>query len=213
MKKLLSLAGVVGFGTTTVYYFHEKHKYDKDMFDQINLLLSSDKKLSGVYLMQRQPFGLSQFITSLLPYHQSIKIVNEDGSIRHVGLAKVDGTLFAPICEFVLHKGGRYETLNKRELCIPIEAWVDYKRKFGHFPSDIDVNLLNEITMTRSEVLGAGVNQQRLNNLYKVQFGLPSRDLNGDFILTTCRSAVMNAVRTEEVRRLNVQTVTSTHLE
>lgn len=172
-------------------YCYQKHMYEKEMFMRMNYLLQNKVKLSGVYLQQRQPFGFLWFIQWLLPYHQSLKIIQEDGSIRHIGLGKsvLSKGIFDLISEFVLHEGEKYERLEKYEKSFPIECWVDYMRKFGHYP-EIDINKLNEITMTRKEAK----NDEELSQIYITKYGKPARDDNGNFIITTCRSAVMWAI-------------------
>ncbi len=162
----------------------------------MNYLLQNNKSLSGVYLQQRQPFSSLWFIRWVLPYHQSLKIVQTDKSIRHVGLGRTSEHhgLFDLETEFILHKGGEYNKLNEYEISFPIECWVDYKRKYGHFPENINVDELNKITITRDETTN-------FSDIYKTMLGKPSRDNNGDFILTSYRSAVMYAIREEELRR------------
>lgn len=190
---------IVGVATLTsmfALYCYNEHMYKKELFSQMNYLLQNKVELSGVYLQQRQPFGFLWYIQWLLPYHQSLKIIHKDGTVRHVGLGKHknNNDFLNMESEFILHKGGNYETLNNYETSIPIECWVEYKWKFGKFPENINVAKLNEITMTREETTNE-------TELYKVQFGKPSRDLNNDFVITSCRSAVTYAIRTEELSR------------
>lgn len=193
IKKLLG--GIGGTGLV-VSYFYNKHMYDKELFDRINYLLQNNIKTSGVYLQQRQPFGFLWYVQWLLPYHQSLKILQPDGKFRHVGLggSKERKGFFDMTSEFVLHKGGNYETLGHFESSIPIECWVDYKRKFGHFPENINVDTLNKLTVTREE---ATDNTQ----IYTVTYGKFSKDLNGDPIVVSCRSVIVDVVRKEELSR------------
>jgi hypothetical protein len=198
-KKRL-LIGIIGVGTISTY-FYRKHMYEKELFDRMNYLLQNNIKLSGVYLQQRKPFGnclfLGYFFWSSPYYHLSLKI-SPDGNPRHVGLGKVSSDFFNLDAEFVLHKGEKYENLNQLESSIPIEAWVKYKRKYGHFPNNINVKVLNEITLTRQEAEAAGMST---DHLYKTTFGQISRDDNGDLVISTCISAVIDVIREEEKRR------------
>lgn len=179
-------------------YLYEKHFYEKELLNRYNELLESETKLSGVYLQQRQPFGSFGYFSWLLPYHQSLKIVQLDGTIRQVGLGKTGGERFSRETGFVLHEGERYNQLNSYEISIPIECWVDYNRKFGHYPGTIDIGKLNKITLTQKEA-------QPNETVYKETFGRFARDHNDDPILVSCRSAVMYAIREEELQRIGEQ--------
>jgi len=198
VKKVIIVA--TGFGLSSVY-FYKKHQYEKEMFDQLIYISENNIKLSGVRLQQRRPFGnlfFLKFIQWSLPYHQSLRMVMPNGVIRHVGLAKSSGSFFDFMSEFVLHSGGNYDAyLNDLESSIPIEIWVEYKRKFGHFPSNIDVEELAKITMTKSEAK----TPEEIKQIYKIPFGKPNRDANNDLIFNSCRSAVMYAIRREEEKR------------
>jgi len=195
-KKVLSAIAIT---SATALYFYNKHMYEKELFTQMNYLLRNEIKLSGVYLQQRQPFGFLWYVQWILPYHQSLKIINKDGNIRQVGLGKNSNNkeFFNRESEFVLHKGDKYDKLNDYEISIPIECWVDYKRKFGQFPKNVNVELLNKITMTREEA-----NDDSVNNIYKTTCGNITRDINDDVVIISCRSAVMDVIRLEELCRL-----------
>ena len=195
-KKILSAIVIT---STTALYFYNKHMYEKELFAQMNYLLHNEIKLSGVYLQQRQPFGFLWYVQWILPYHQSLKIIDKDGNIRQVGLGKNSNNkeFFNRESEFVLHKGDKYDKLNDYEISIPIECWVDYKRKFGQFPKNVNVELLNKITMTREEA-----NDDSVNNIYKTTCGNITRDINDDVVIISCRSAVMDVIRLEELCRL-----------
>lgn len=194
-KKVLSAIVIT---STTALYFYNKHMYEKELFAQMNYLLHNEIKLSGVYLQQRQPFGFLWYVQWILPYHQSLKIIGKDGNIRQVGLGKNSNNkeFFNRESEFVLHKGDKYDKLNDYEISIPIECWVDYKRKFGQFPKNVNVELLNKITMTREEA-----NDDSVNNIYKTTCGNITRDINDDVVIISCRSAVMDVIRLEELCR------------
>lgn len=193
--------GVVTLGVTSTY-FYKQHLYEKELFDRMNYLLQHPEELSGVYIQLRRPNILfPRYFQSILPHHQSLKMILDDGTFRQVGLGKSNSDSNSNSwleSEFVLHKGDKYELLNQIEISLPIECWVDYKRKFGHWPKDINIMTLIEITKTREEAKVDDV-----NNLYRATFGKMARDDNGDFIFTSCRSAAMYAIREEEKRRLN----------
>lgn len=69
------------------------------------------------------------------------------------------------------------------------ECWIDYKQKYGHYPENIDIELLNKLTITRLE------NSKAVET---ITFGKPKFDLNGDFVITTCRSEIMRVIRMSE---------------
>lgn len=192
-KKTVGLLCVAG---TTSLYLYNKHFYEMELLNQYNYLLQNEVKLSGVFLQQRQPFGSLWFVNWLLPYHQSLKIVQKDGTIRHVGLGRTDDERFSRETGFVLHEGEKYDKLSSYETSMPIECWVEYKRKFGHFPSNIDIDILNNITLTKKEALPT-------DKIYRETFGRLARDHNGEPVIVTCRSSVMYAIREEELRRIN----------
>lgn len=194
-KRLLYGTCITG---TAILYCYQKHMYEKELFTRMNYLLQNKIPLSGVYLQQRQPFGSIWFIHWIMPYHQSLKIMQKDGSIRHVGLGRnpEHKHFYDLSSEFILHKGVEYNRLSEYEISFPIECWVDYKRKYGKFPENIDINKLNEITMTREEATS-----KDLPNIYKTIFSKPTKDDNNDFVFTSCRSAVMYAIRKEELNR------------
>lgn len=191
-KKTVGCVVLAGMASA---YLYNKHLYEKELFNQFNHLLQNETKLSGVYLQQRQPFGFLWYFNFLLPYHQSLKIIQKDGTVRHVGLGKTDGDYFSRETGFVLHEGEKYDNLSNYEISIPIECWVEYQRKFGHFPNGTEIKELNKITITQKEALIG-------ESVYKETFGRLTKDHNNDIILVSCRSAVMYAIREEEMRRI-----------
>lgn len=101
--------------------------------------------------------------------NQSLKIRLADGTVRHIGLAKskIDKMINS---EFTSHDTEEYKYLN------------DY-------PENIDIELLNKLTITRLEDSKA---------VETITFGKPKFDLNGDFVITTCRSEIMRVIRMSE---------------
>lgn len=190
--KLLTVIGATGL---FAFYCHRKHLYEQELFDRYNYLIQNKVDISGVFLQQRLPFG-KFWLQWALPYHQSLKINQKDGSVRLVGLGRPNGTMFDKNAEFVLHKGNKYAILNELDSSIPIECWVDYKREYGHYPENIDVEQLNKITMTREEA-----SEDNLNNLYKTKVGEIAWDSKNRPFVTSCRSSVMDAIRSEEQSR------------
>jgi hypothetical protein len=189
---------LIGAFTATgifAFYCHKKHLYEKELFDRYNYLIENKVDLSGVFLRQRLPFG-KFWLQWVLPYHQSLEIVQKDGSVRHTGLGRPHGGMFDKAAEWVLHKGSNYTILNALDSKIPVEVWVDYKREFGHYPENIDVERLNEITMTREEASKNGS-----DNFHTTEIGKIMWDLKGRPYVTSCRSAVMDAIRSEEQMR------------
>jgi hypothetical protein len=183
--KKVTLKQVVGFtaasGFTSTYFFF-RHMHEKRFLERMNNLLTEEKKLSGIYLQQRQPFGFLGFVSWLLPYHQSLKIKMPDGSMVHMGLATDKAGHSRRDVKFIEHNGSNYTKLNNYEISIPIECWVDYERKFGNFPENIDKEIL-------------------LQKIYefKGKFGSVGFDLNGDFRFLSCRSAVRDVIRQTEL--------------
>lgn len=203
-------AGLIGLGIVAISsYLYKKHMYEKERLDQYNKLLKNGTKLSGVYIQQRQAFPILWYIQWLLPYHQSLKIEGIDGSIRHVGLGSVPAkkSIFDFTSEFVSHRTKKYFGLELTEISVPIECWVDYKLKFGHFPSNVDVEKLKEITMTREEALAIasekGLDQDDFvkKHIYKTTFGSIMFGIYGKWVMSTCNYALLHAVRTEELAR------------
>jgi 1-deoxy-D-xylulose 5-phosphate reductoisomerase len=92
-----------------------------------------------------------------------------------------------------IHIGSKYNILNTYDVPIPIEAWVDYKRKFGHYPSNINIDALNKITITPEE------SEQCYTTNFASIISYP--DQNKTPTLSTCQSAAMNALLKEELFR------------
>jgi hypothetical protein len=185
-----------GLSMLTIY-FKKKHEHDQKLFMRMNEIIKGDVKLSGVYLNQRNPFGMLGMISWLLPYHQSLVIVS-NGNTRHVGLAssKVKKGFFDRTSEFTLHHGEKYRILNSKEISYPIECWVDYEKKYGHFPENIDPEVLNRITMTRDE---AKEKQLPEDDIRRYTF---ANLFNGELI--TCRSVSMNVIREAEEGKVQI---------
>src|SRR5437867_1066631 len=86
-KKWFVSAGVIGILSSQ--YCYKKHMYEKELFDRYNdLVLEKKVKLSGISVQQRQAFPMLWYIQWLLPYHQSLKFRNPDGTVRQVGLGR-----------------------------------------------------------------------------------------------------------------------------
>lgn len=195
--KLLGVGCVLGVSAA---YCYKKHLYEKKLFDRINYLLKNEAELSGVYLHQRPPFGFLWYVQWLLPYHQSLVIVQKDGSERHVGLGRIGDGFFNRESGFILHNGEKYDKLNKLDSSIPIEAWIDYEEKFGHYPSNIDVKMLNNFTMTSEEASEPGTDPYDGENLHRVKCGEFYRDpTDNSPRFRSCRSSVMDAIRFSEI--------------
>lgn len=182
----ISIAGIVS------YYNYNRHMYERELFNRMNEVIQGKVKLSGVYLQQRQAFSWLWYVQWLLPYHQSLKIVNPltGEMIRHIGLnhAKNGGFLTS---SFGSHTNLEYNYLNRFESSIPIECWVDYYHQMGHYPENIDVSMLNRITATEDES----------PNAYKTQFGSFIKLPNGSTTFSSCQSAIMRAIMIEELVR------------
>lgn len=198
MRLYSRIAGGFFMGSTASFYFYKKHMYEQEMFNQINHLCR-DK--SGIYIQQRQAFPNWWFIQWLIPYHQSLKIVDsKTGKIRHIGLGQSPNVpSWSRSSEFVHHKGAKFDWLSRYEVSIPIEMWVDYKRRYNHFPQDevhIDVDILNAITRCDGEEhLNEGVGVDR----YKTKFlSRVTNDL-GQTEFSTCRTTVLDALHKAEV--------------
>ena len=187
--------GIIGFFSATFLtssYFYDKHQYEKELYGRMVYLMENNVELSGVYLQQRQAFGMIGYFQWLIPYHQSLKIVDkETGQVRHVGLGGVGGLN----SEFVLHDKEKYAYVNSCESSIPIECNVDYFRKTGHFPENVNANELNKITITSEE------NKENLPQ-YKTIFGSIINGIDGQKTVSTCNSAILWALSEEEKRRI-----------
>ena len=172
------------------------------MFNRMNEIMWSvsagERKLCGVFLQQRQAFGWMWYFQWLMPYHQSLKFVdlNTGKTTRHVGLGHLDGAGLLT-STFTSHFQQKYVYLNTFETSIPIECWVDYQQRMGHFPEDIDVDLLNKLTMTPQEQ----TQNQYSGPVYKTTFGSIIMLPNGQYTLSTCQAAAMQAVMREEMIR------------
>ena len=197
-KKIgLGCAGVILCSS----YSYKKHMYEKEMFDQYNYLLSHKVPMSGIYVQQRQPFPILQYIQWLMPYHQSLKFVNSDGSIRQVGLGRSPNkkSFFDLTSEFVSHTTKKYSGLEMYEKSVPLEVWVDYKFIFGHFPENVNVETLKKLTMTREEAVESKMNPDK--DIYTTTFGSLIFGIYGKWVTSTCNYALLHAVRTEELMR------------
>ena len=210
VKFIIPVAKMAFIPLIITKYFHEKHVYDMELLNRMNFIHAEEKAgrmtTSGIYLQQRQPFGFLWLIQWWLPYHQSLKIEIPNTAdptvltVRQVGLGNspIKTSFFDWTSEFILHEGIKYEQLNKSEMSIPIEAWVDYKRLYGHYPMNINPKVLNQVTMTRHE---AGNDANAVKNLYHVNYGSFTKDNDGNRHICSCRSAVMYAVRETERRQ------------
>lgn len=182
-------------------YSYKKHMYTKEMLDQYNYLLVNKVPLSGIYVQQRHPFPFLQYISWLMPYHQSLKFVNTNGIIRHVGLGRSPNkkSFFDMTSEFVSHRTKKYYGLELYEKSVPLEVWVDYKYIFGHFPENVNVETLKRLTMTSEEAIELKMNPDK--DIYTTTFGSLIFGIYGKWIPSTCNYALLQAVRTEELMR------------
>ena len=181
-KRVATTIVLTGVSVGTAYYMKKKHEHDKLFSDQCIYLFENPAELSGVYLVQRPPFGYISYLQWLLPYHQSLCIKMPDGTIRCVGLGQSPGTKFYEfLSQFVDHHSDKHKNLDKNSFMIPIEAWVDYYIKYGVFASGIDIQILNDLTKTTGDV-----------NV--VNFGSLFRDIDGSLRITTCRSEAMRVI-------------------
>jgi hypothetical protein len=103
--------------------------------------------------------------------------------------------------EFVEHVDPSYEKWTKFERSLPVECFVPYKRYFGNFPNNIDIDKLKEITMTRDEALSKGLNPEK--TIYITTFGSIFKGVYDKWVMSTCNYAVINALRQEELMRQN----------
>jgi hypothetical protein len=190
----LSMLGAVN------YYMYTQHVRKQKIMNRMNYLLTNKIPLSGVYLQNRPPFKI-WFLRWFLPYHQSLKIVDFDTHqiVRYVGLGSFPykNSVFERTAVFVHHTGEKYENLNNLDISIPIECWIDYEDKFGHFPENINTQKLTEITKTFDE-------KKSNEPIYTTNFlSYYKNKTLGFSYFSTCQSAVMWAIRTEELERKN----------
>lgn len=202
---------IFGFGigssivTINTIKLHQKnqHQYHKELINRIHEVYSSDKPTSGIYLHIRPPFPQLGSFSYLLPYHWSLSIVpnhnkpmpihypntNAENNVkhRHVGLQRSPNQgIFGRKAVFGSHLDDRYQIANTSEYIIPIECWIEYKTKYGHYPGDentISQELLNEFTITHDEL------KSNTDNLREFDFG---KYINGEFV--TCRSVTLEAI-------------------
>jgi hypothetical protein len=194
-KVTLATVGTVGLS----YYFYNKHMYQKEQYDRLLYVITNDVPLSGVRLQQRGAFPSFGPFTWLFPfYHQSLQFVDPktDTVIRQVGLGKnLDAHVWWDLrSEFVSHQDKVYKYLNRFETSIPIECWVDYRRQYGHYPENIDVNVLKELTRTRDE-------PESKFPLYETTYLVPIKTLDDKWTVSSCQSAVWYVIRKEELLR------------
>lgn len=184
-------------------YFYKKHMYELEMFNQMNKLFADSSK-SGIFVQQRQAFPSLGFIQWLIPYHQSLKIVDKrNGTTRHIGLGQPPNAgYFSRDCQFIHHTGDKFDWLNRYEVSIPIEIWVPYKRKYGYFPQEkvaIDIDILNAVTRCADE---EHLNKEVGVELYQTKFLsiISETDETGvtQHEISTCQTAVMHALQLSE---------------
>ncbi len=193
------VALATGGATVLSYYFYKKHLYEKELYDRMNHIMTHKIPLSGVRLQQRGAFPSFGPVTWLFPwYHQSLLFLDPDNGkvIRHVGLgqnAEASG-FFDLRSEFVSHRGKVYKYLNRFEKSFPIECWVDYKHKYGHYPENIDVQVLTELTRTRKD-------PESNSSFYQTWYLKPIKDIDGNWTVSSCQSAVWFVIRKEELLR------------
>ncbi len=206
-KKRHVLLTVASMTSLASFYNYKRHLYERELFNRMNQVMwsvsSGETKLSGVFLQQRQAFGWMWYFQWLMPYHQSLKFVdlNTNETYRHVGLGHVDGE-GRLTSAFKSHTDAKYTYLNTFETSIPIECWVDFKYRMGHFPSNVDAQLLVQLTKTPDEqsALSSGSTP---TEIYKTKFGSIMTLPNGQRTISTCQSAAMQAVMKEELIRNN----------
>ena len=202
IKQNAKKTGLAGIGIATLSsYSYKKHMYEKEMIDQYNYLLTNNVKLSGAYIQQRQAFPALWYIQWLIPYHQSLKICNPDGTVRQVGLGRspTAKSFFDFTSEFVSHLTKKYLGLEVCEKSVPIECWVDFKQKFGHFPSNVNLESLKQLTMTREEAIEKKIDP---SNIYTTTFGSLKLGIYGKWVSVTCNYALLCMVREEELKRI-----------
>lgn len=194
-KVTLATGGTAGLA----YYFYDKHMYQKELYDRMIYVMTHKVPLSGVRLQQRGAFPAFGPFTWVFPfYHQSLQFVDPetDTVIRQVGLGKNKNAhkWWDLRSEFVSHRNKVYKYLNRFETSIPIECWVDYKRRYGHYPENIDVKVLTELTRTRDE------SKSELP-FYETVYLAPIKTLDDTWTLSSCQSAVWHVIRKEELLR------------
>lgn len=185
------LKTAIKFGIITAY-FYKKHQYDKQLFDRMNVVMEEvnqgKRKLSGVYVQNRQPLGFLWMIQWWLPYHQSLKFEFIDGTERKVGLGSPSGSsMFDMTSELILQMGGKYDELAKYEFSVPIECCIEFERRFGHYVVINDVDALVKLTLTREET----------DDFLTVTYGKPFVE-NGKVNIVTCRSVVLDLLKKAE---------------
>lgn len=172
--QLLAASGAVAIG---LFAYVSYRQYTNEVLFMRRMCELECVPLSGVKMCQRTPGFSIGPLNMLLEPHQSLKIPSgESGATRHVGLTQ-HGWLRT---KWAYHRGGRYKELNYLDREVPVEAWVDFYRRFGYYPK-VDVAALNELTRTLEE--GAAP------SLY---FMTPFRYSNGTRALWHCRTAVMD---------------------
>jgi len=183
-------------------HYEKQHLYHKTLINRLNEVYTSEKSLSGVYLHIRPPFPQLGSLSYILPYHWSLSIKNIENSnipnnnltkYRHVGLQRAPNQgMFGRIAVFGSHHDDKYKHVNATEYIIPIECWIEYKQKYGHYPGDessISQELLNEFTITLDEI--------KSNNIiltgYNTREYIFGKYINNEFV--TCRSVTLEAIR------------------
>lgn len=198
-KVLLVTGGAGGLS----WFTYEKHMYNKELYDRLNYIIINKVPLSGVRIQRRGAFPSWGFVTWLIPfYHESLQFTDPTTGavLRQVGLGRSPDAkgLFNFTSEFVSHLSTEYQWLNRFEQSFPIEAWVDYKRATGNYPTDVDGSVLTEITRTREEPPSP-------LPFYKTIYLKPIIDIDGRWTLSSCQTAVWYAIRKEELLRKEKQ--------
>jgi len=199
-KRKTAVFAILSASTFFSYYNYKRHLYEQELFSRMNEVMrktaAAEMQLSGVFIQQRQAFGWMWYFQWLMPYHQSLKFVDlkTHQTYRHVGLGHNQGEGFLS-SSFQSHCSKQYSTLNRFETSIPIECWVDFKRKMGYWPSNVDVQMLENITMTPEEFKARPVERP----VYKTAFGSLMKLPNGEWTISTCQSAAMYALMTEQI--------------
>ena len=67
VKYVTKLTCAAATTATLSIYFYKKHMYEQEMFNQ-----------SGIFVQQGQAFPNFWFIQWIIPYHQSLKIVDKE---------------------------------------------------------------------------------------------------------------------------------------
>lgn len=168
-----------------------------ELKQRMNEIERLECKLSGVRVCER-PTRLEflGWLNHLLPFHLSLIIpsgetnVHQEGKLRHVGLAGYDYKGVIP------NKYGatmwRLDTDHESQASFPVEAWVEYREVFGHFPKNVDIHKLRQITWTPEELEAAGMDYRpTLPRFLSWVRGVRTRP----FQLYHCRWAALDAVR------------------